>query len=71
MVGIGDALNLQRRASELAHAGGVPIEALDLALVNWSRPEDERITAGAAAVDDAARRESLRGLLRAQAQDES
>jgi hypothetical protein len=25
----------------------VPIEALDLALTNWSRPEGERITAGA------------------------
>ena len=28
-------------------AVGVPIEALDLGLTNWSRPEGERITAGA------------------------
>jgi hypothetical protein len=71
MFGIGDALNLQRRAGDLAGAAGVPIEALDLALVNWSRPEDERISAGASDVDDAARRESLRRLLRAQPADET
>jgi hypothetical protein len=44
--GIGDAINLQRRVADLAHAAGVPIAALDLALVNWARPEGERITAG-------------------------
>ena len=64
--GIGDAMNLQRRAGELAAAAEVPIEALDLALLNWSRPEDDRITAGARDVDDGARREALRGLLRAE-----
>jgi hypothetical protein len=63
---IGDAMNLQRRASDLAAAAEVPIEALDLALLNWSRPEDERITAGARDLDDAARREAVRGLLRAE-----
>jgi hypothetical protein len=63
--GIGDALNLQRRAGELAAAGGVPIEALDLALLNWTRPENERIHGGAADVDDGERRERLRSLLRA------
>ncbi len=63
--GIGDALNLQRRAGELAAAGGVPIEALDLALLNWARPEDERIHGGAADVDDGERRSALRTLLRA------
>ena len=63
---IGDAMNLQRRAGELAAAAEVPIEALDLALLNWSRPEDDRITAGARDVDDGARREALRGLLRAE-----
>ena len=36
--GIGDAINLQRRASDLAAAIGVEIAALDLALVNWARP---------------------------------
>lgn len=62
--GIGDAMNLQRRASDLATAAGVPIEALDLALLNWSRPEGERITAGARDVDAAGRAAALRGLLR-------
>ena len=64
--GIGDAMNLQRRAADLAGAARVPIEALDLALLNWSRPAAERITAGAPDVDDAERRTALRGLLRAQ-----
>ncbi|MEA2316567.1 MAG: hypothetical protein QOD44_756 [Solirubrobacteraceae bacterium] len=64
--GIGDALNLQRRATDLATAAGVPMEALDLALVNWSRPEDERITGGVPAAPDPARRDALRALLRAQ-----
>jgi hypothetical protein len=64
--GIGDAMNLQRRASDLAAAADLPIEALDLALLNWSRPEDERITAGARDVDDGARRERLRRLLHAE-----
>ena len=47
VLGIGDPLLLQRRAVELVGAVGVPIEALDLALTNWSRPEGERIRAGA------------------------
>jgi hypothetical protein len=47
VLGIGDPLLLQRRAVDLVGAMGVPIEALDLALTNWSRPEGERITAGA------------------------
>jgi hypothetical protein len=64
--GIGDAMNLQRRASDLAAAAEVPIEALDLALLNWSRPDDERITAGARDVADGPRREALRGLLHAE-----
>jgi hypothetical protein len=34
--GIGDPLLLERRAAELANASGVPLEALDLALFNWS-----------------------------------
>lgn len=36
--GIGDPLLLDRRAITLAEAAGVPLEALDLALFNWSRP---------------------------------
>ncbi|XAY06967.1 hypothetical protein DSM112329_03845 [Paraconexibacter sp. AEG42_29] len=52
--GIGDAINLQRRASELLQAGGVTAAALDLALVNWSRPTGDRIRAGSAAEEDPA-----------------
>ncbi len=45
--GIGDPLLLDRRAKTLAEAAGVPLEALDLALFNWSRPpEAERATLG-------------------------
>ena len=47
VLGIGDPLLLQRRAGDLATGVGVPMEALDLALANWLRPEGERITAGA------------------------
>ncbi len=36
--GIGDPLLLDRRAVTLAEAADVPLEALDLALFNWSRP---------------------------------
>ena len=65
--GIGDRMNLHRRASDLATAAGVPIEALDLALLNWSRPDGERITAGARDVDDAERAAGIRRLLRVDA----
>jgi hypothetical protein len=34
-LGIGDPLLLERRAADLAQAGDVPLEALDLALHNW------------------------------------
>jgi len=45
--GIGDPLLLDRRAIALAEAVGVPLEALDLALFNWSHPAtDERATLG-------------------------
>jgi len=37
--GIGDTANLERRANALARAAEVPIEALELALANWSLPE--------------------------------
>jgi Alpha-glutamyl/putrescinyl thymine pyrophosphorylase clade 3 len=36
--GIGDALLLERRATALARAASVPVEALDLALANWIAP---------------------------------
>jgi len=37
--GIGDRLTLERRARKLAAAAAVPIEALDLALENWTREQ--------------------------------
>lgn len=38
--GIGDPLNIERRALALAEAISTPVEALDLALWNWSRMGD-------------------------------
>jgi hypothetical protein len=61
--GIGDAMNLRRRSADLARAVAVPIEALDLALVNWARPEDERIRAGARTSGDPERRAAIAGIL--------
>lgn len=61
--GIGDAINLQRRASELLQAADVAPAALDLALVNWSRPPGERITAGSAAAEDVAVRDRVAAVL--------
>ncbi|MCW3016483.1 MAG: hypothetical protein JWO02_3575 [Solirubrobacterales bacterium] len=55
--GIGDAINLQRRASELLQAVEVAPGALDLALVNWARPPgppSDRITAGSQVTEDPA-----------------
>lgn len=45
---IGDPLIIERRAQALAEAVSTPIEALDLALYNWSlsSPEQERVTLG-------------------------
>jgi hypothetical protein len=42
--GIGDPIHIERRAAALAQALSTPIEALDLALANWS--SQERITLG-------------------------
>jgi hypothetical protein len=61
--GIGDALNLRRRARDLAYAAEVPVEALDLALVNWARAPEDRVTAGSRVVADEAQRLRLRALL--------
>ncbi len=52
ILGIGDAINLQRRASELVAATQVAPAALDLALLNWGRPPGERVTAGSRAQED-------------------
>ncbi len=56
--GIADTLLLERRASELADAGEVPLAALDLALWNWNRPprpgsagQRDRATLGAPDVE--------------------
>jgi len=71
--GIGDTINLQRRASDLASTLGVPMEALDLALLNWSRgggADSERITAGARDVAFEERAAELRHQLRAEPEDE-
>ena len=63
VLGIGDPLLLQRRSGDLATGVGVPIEALDLALANWLRPEGERITAGATVSAEGALRDSIRAAL--------
>ena len=45
--GIGIGMELRQRVTRLASELDVPIEALDLALVNWNRPPGQpRITAG-------------------------
>jgi hypothetical protein len=61
--GIGDAMNLRRRASELARGSGVQIESLDLALVNFGRSEDDRVTAAATVDADPARADAIGALL--------
>jgi hypothetical protein len=50
VLGIGDSLLLDRRAAELARAGAVPREALDLGLYNWGR--GERATMGFPDLDE-------------------
>jgi hypothetical protein len=61
--GIGDAMNLRRRSSELGRGCGVQIEALDLALVNFGRAQDDRVTAGATVAADPARVDAIGALL--------
>ncbi len=60
--GIGDPMLLERRASDLAQACGIPLEALDLGLHNWQR--GERATMGLG-VDHGARPGSAVGNFRA------
>lgn len=45
--GIADPLLIDRRATALAEAADVPLEALDLALFNWQRGEERRATLAA------------------------
>jgi hypothetical protein len=63
ILGIGDAINLGRRASELASEAAIPLAALDLAFLNWPRPADDRITAGSQAAPDPAVRERVGAVL--------
>ncbi len=63
---IGDRALLEHRAADLAEAAGVPLEALDLALVNFAR-EGERIRHGSHARPDDATRERIRAALGAPA----
>jgi hypothetical protein len=46
-LGIGDPLLLERRATELADAGGLALGALDLGLYNWGRGERTTVGLGA------------------------
>ena len=59
VLGIGDAINLERRAADLARGAGVPFAALDLALFNLDRPADERATMGATVAGDPERRATI------------
>jgi hypothetical protein len=65
---IGDSVLLSSRAAELAEAAGVPLAALDLALVRWTR--NEPITAGAT-VDGADRVGPIADMLGVGVADES
>jgi hypothetical protein len=62
LFGIGDPLILERRAQVLAHAAGVPLEALDLALANWGVGERATVGVGADSVEDAALERAQRAL---------
>ncbi len=60
--GTGDAIELQRRAAGLMGAVGAPMAALDLALWNWSRVGEERVTGGVALTRDAGLNEAYGAL---------
>jgi len=59
LLGIGDRINLERRAAALAQDLDVPMAALDLALFNWAQPVAQRATMGSCAEPDPALRELL------------
>ena len=61
--GIGDTMNLERRAADLAAATGVPLDALDLALLNFGQQDGQRATMGSAATPDASLRDQIDGAL--------
>jgi hypothetical protein len=60
--GMGDALILRQRSAALAREADLPIGSLDLALVNWARP-DGRVTTGVPVEEDAAVRERVEQVL--------
>jgi hypothetical protein len=62
-LGIGDPLLLERRASELAQACGVPLEALDLGLHNWQRGERATLGMGTDSEPDPDTLDSVRAAL--------
>lgn len=59
VLGIGDAINLERRSAELARGTGVPFAALDLALFNFAAAPEERATMGARVSADPGRRSAI------------
>jgi hypothetical protein len=62
--GIGDGMELRHRVTRLAAELDLPVEALDLGLLNWNRaPSAPRITAGATVDADPERRALLRDAL--------
>ena len=60
--GIGERTVLERRAAALAAAADLPLEAFDLGLLNWARP-DGRMTLGAKASADGLLRTRVRSAL--------
>ena len=63
LLGIGDAINLERRAMALARGADVSLAALDLALHNWSMPGERRATMGAGVGVDPERRDEIAAAL--------
>jgi hypothetical protein len=64
ILGIGDPVLLQRRQHELSSGVGVPNDALDVALYNFSAPsESERVTLGSRATVDPAERAAIAAAL--------
>jgi hypothetical protein len=62
-LGIGDPMLLERRASELAGACGIPLESLDLGLFNWERGERATVGLGQATEPDPGALEKVRAAL--------
>lgn len=59
VLGIGDAINLERRSTELVAGAGIPFAALDLALFNFAAPVEDRATMGATTAADPAVRAAI------------